>query len=160
MTELSRREPQYDAFLFASVCETDDMTLSVVSLLARQNVDPWQEASRLSQLSRAQATNSLAATIWKSDSAQWSPSEASIIAVRLIDLLPSHARRRPTPPWANDSSGRLTFWVVAGILFMSIAISGNSMQREIKNSGAPIEVVSQAAQNATVAPSSRGMETD
>ena len=51
MTELSRLESQYDAFLFASVCETGEMTLSVLSVLARQDVDPWQEAARLTQLS-------------------------------------------------------------------------------------------------------------
>ena len=92
MTELSRPESQYDAFLFASVCETDEMTLSVLSVLARQDVDPWQEADRLAQLSRDQAINSLASKIRKSKSERWSPSEASILAVRLIELLPSHGR--------------------------------------------------------------------
>ena len=90
MTELSRPVSQYDAFLFASVCQTDEMTLSVLSVLARQDVDPWQEADRLAQLSRDQAINSLASKIWKSNSERWSPSEASILAVRLIELLPSH----------------------------------------------------------------------
>jgi hypothetical protein len=76
------------------------MTLSVLSLLARQDVDPWQEASRLTQLSGAEAINSLAARIWKSDSEQWSPSEASMLAARLIKLLPSH-NLRSTPPWTE-----------------------------------------------------------
>ena len=80
MTALSRLESQYDAFLFASVCETDDMTLSVLSVLARHDVDPCQEAARLAQLSRDQAVNSLALKIWKSDSERWSASEASILA--------------------------------------------------------------------------------
>ena len=137
MIELSGLESQYDAFLFASVCETDEMTLSVLSLLARQDVDPWQEAARLTQLSEAQAINSLATKIWKSNSDHWSPSEASIVAVRLIDLLPSHGRPRSTPLSAGDGNGRLTFWVVAGMLFMSIAISGNSMQSLTKDSGDP-----------------------
>ena len=145
MTELSGLESQYDAFLFASVCETDEMTLSVLSLLARQDVDPWQEAARLTQLSEAQAINSLATKIWKSNSDHWSPSEASIVAVRLIDLLPSHGRPRSTPLSAGDDHGRLTFWVVAGMLFMSIAISGNSMQSLTKDSGDPTHVVSRAA---------------
>ena len=72
MTELPRLESQYDAFLFASVCETDEMTLSVLSVLARHDVDPWQEAARLAQLSRDQAVNSLASRIWKSNSERWS----------------------------------------------------------------------------------------
>ena len=106
------------------------MTLSVLSVLARQDVDPWQEAARLAQLSRDQAINSLASKIWKSNSERWSPSEASMLAVRLIELLPSHNRPPSSPLWADDGNGRLTFWVVAGMLFMSIAISGNSMQKD------------------------------
>jgi hypothetical protein len=83
MNELSPPETRFDALLFASLCETDEMTLSVLSLLARQDVDPWQEANRLPQLSGAEAINSSAARIWKSDSEQWSPSEASMLAARL-----------------------------------------------------------------------------
>jgi hypothetical protein len=123
MTELLRPESRYDAFLFASVCEANEMTLSVLSVLARQDVDPWQEADRLAQLSRDQAINSLASKIWKSNSERWSPSEASILAVRLVELLPSHGRPPSSPPWTDDGNGRLTFWVVAGMLFMSLAIS-------------------------------------
>jgi len=37
-----------------------------------------------------QAVNSLASRIWKSDNKRWSPSEASVLAIRLIQLLPSH----------------------------------------------------------------------
>ena len=99
MTELSSPESQYDAFLFAPVCETNEMTLSVLSVLARQDVDPWQEAARLAQLPRDQAINTLASQIRKSKSQRWSPSEASILAVRLIELLPSHSPS--SPPWSG-----------------------------------------------------------
>jgi hypothetical protein len=160
MTELSVLESQYDAFLFAPVCETDEMTLSVLSLLARQDVDPWQEAARLAQLSKPQAINSLATTIWKSNGERWSASEASILAVRLIDFLPSHGRARPAPLRTDDGRGGLMFWVIAGMLFMSMAISGNSMQRLTKDSGDPLHVVSKAAKADTVTRSSRGIGTD
>ena len=152
-------ESQYDTFLFASVCETDEMTLSVLSVLARQDVDPWQEADRLAQLSRDQAISSLASKIWKSNSERWSPSEASILAVRLIELLPSHSRPRSSPPWTDDGNGRLTFWVVAGMLFMSLAISGNSMQRA-KDASASTHSVGMAVQKDAVTRSSRGIGTD
>src|SRR5436305_771368 len=123
MTELSRLESKYDAFLFASLCETDEMTLSVLSVLARQDVDPWQEAARLTQLPKEEAINSLASKIWKSNSGRWPPSGASILAVRLIELLPSHSRPLSSPLWTSESHGGLTFWLVAGMLFVSIAIS-------------------------------------
>ena len=159
MTELSRPETEYDAFLFASVCETDEMTLSVLSVLARQDVDPWQEADRLARLSRDQAINSLASKIWKSNSERWSPSEASILAVRLVELLPSHGRPPSSPPWTDDGNGRLTFWVVAGMLFMSLAISGNSVQQS-KDSGTSTHGVSMAVQEDGVTRSPRGTGTD
>ena len=133
MTEISRLESDYDDFLFASVCETEEMTLSVLSVLARQDVDPWQEAARLAQLSRDQAVNSLASKIWKSNSERWSQSEASIAAVRLIELLPSHSRDRSSALWTGGNV-ELTFWVVAGLLAMSVAISGNSMQKTTESS--------------------------
>ena len=160
MAELSGLESQYDAFLFASVCETDEMTLSVLSLLARQDVDPWQEAARLAQLSKAQAINSLAAKIWKSNSDRWSPSEASVLAVRLIDLLPSHGHPHSTPLWGDDGNGRLTFWMVAGMLFMSLAISGNSTQGLNKDPGEAPHGISSAAQEDAVTRSARGIGTD
>ena len=157
MTELSRPESQYDAFLFASVCETNEMTLSVLSVLARQDVDPWQEAARLAQLPRDQAISSLASQIRKSKSQRWSPSEASKLAVRLIELLPSDSPS--SPPWTDDGNGRLTFWVIAGMLFMSLAISGNSMQ-QTKGSGASMHSVSMTVQEDGVTRSSRGIGTD
>jgi hypothetical protein len=161
MTELSRLECQYDAFLFASLCETDEMTLSVLSVLARQDVDPWQEAARLTQLPKEEAINSLASKIWKSNSGRWPPSEASILAVRLIELLPSHSRPRGSRRlWADDGDGRLTYWLIAGMLFMSIAISGNSMQKPTKDSSASTHSVSMAVQEDGATGSSRGIGTD
>ena len=160
MTELSRLESQYDAFLFASLYETEEMTLSVLSVLARQDIDPWQEAARLTQLSRDQAINSLASKIWKSDSERWSPSEAGTLAVRLIDLLPSHGQPRYSPPRADDGNGGLAFWLVAGMLSMSIAMSGNSMQKLTRDSSAPAHGVSMAVQQDTPLRSSRGIGTD
>jgi hypothetical protein len=78
----------------------------------------------------------------------------------LIELLPSHGRPSSNKLWADDGNGRLTFWIVAGLLFMSIAISGNSM-RKAKDSDASTHVVSTNAQEKTVTrSSSRGVGTD
>jgi hypothetical protein len=160
MTELSRLESQYDAFLYAPLCETDEMALSLLSVLARQDIDPWQEAARLTQLSKEQAINSLASKIWKSDSERWSPSEASLLAVRLIELLPSHNRPPSNSIWTEDGNARLTFWLVAWMLFMSIVISGNSIQTLTKDSSVPTHSVSVAVQEDAVTRSSRGIGTD
>jgi hypothetical protein len=159
MTEISRLESEYDDFLFASVCETEEMTLSVLSVLARQDVDPWQEAARLAQLSKDQAVNSLASKIWKSNSERWSQSEASIAAVRLIELLPSHSRDRSGALWTGGGNVELTFWVVAGLLAMSVAISGNSMQKTT-DSSTSTHSASVTMQQDGLTRSSRGIATD
>jgi hypothetical protein len=159
MAELSHLDSQYDAFLFASLCESDGVTLSVLSVLARQDVDPWQEAARLAELSRDEAINSLASKIWKSNSERWSPSEACVLAVRLIELLPSHGRPRSSQLWADDGNGRLTFWIVAGVLFMSIVMSGNSMQTT-ELSGSTMHGVTSSLQGDGLVGSSRRIGTD
>jgi len=57
-------EREFDEFLCASVGEEKNgMALSVMSAFARRNLDPWQEAARLSQLPRDVATKELCAMI-------------------------------------------------------------------------------------------------
>lgn len=160
MAGLCGLDSQYDAFLFASICETDQSNLSVLSLLARQDVDPWQEAARLSSLSKAQAIQSFAATISQSKSEQWSPSEAIVLAGPLINLLPSHGRLSSAAPWAEDGIGGLTVWLVVGALFISIAISGNNLRNSTRDSGEPINVVSKTARADTATRSSSRIGTD
>lgn len=160
MIETSRQDSQFDAFLFAPVCETDEMILSVLSLLARDDLDPWQEAARLAQLSRDQAVNSLASKIWKSNSERWSASDASVLAARLIQLLPSHCRPGPNQLWADGGSRRLTFWTVAWILSMSIAISGYGLHKSTNNSSGPVHSISMAIQDDLMTRLPHGIGTD
>jgi hypothetical protein len=52
---------EFDDFLYAPVDEGNGGTfLSVLSALARLDVDPWQEAASLAQMSRENATQRLA----------------------------------------------------------------------------------------------------
>jgi hypothetical protein len=78
----------------------------------------------------------------------------------LIDLLPSHGHPHSTPLWGDDGNGRLTFWMVAGMLFMSLTISGNSTQELIKDSDDPPHGISSAAQEDAATRSARGIGTD
>ncbi len=56
--------PQFDDFLFARIDEDGEATpLSVLSVLARLGVDPWEEAAKLAQLPRISAAERLAAFI-------------------------------------------------------------------------------------------------
>ena len=54
----------FDAFLFAPIDdEPGGMPLSVLSALARMNVDPWEEAARLATLSTSDAERTLVSTL-------------------------------------------------------------------------------------------------
>ena len=94
-------EHQFDEFLCASIGEEKNgMALSVLSAFARRNVDPWQEAARLSQLPREVATGELCSLI--AEFSPGAPGRASPreIAERLMAPLPhshrSAASRRKT----------------------------------------------------------------
>jgi hypothetical protein len=82
-------EHEFDEFLCASIGEEKNgMSLSVLSAFARRNVDPWQEAARLSQLPRDVATRELCSMI--AEMSPDAPGRASprAIAERLIAPLP------------------------------------------------------------------------
>lgn len=94
VTALQRSD--LNQFLFADVgMEANGMTLSVMSMLARQGSDPWREAGRLAELTRAEATDVLAWTIAGMPRSLWSLPDAVAIAVRLTGLLPERPARAP-----------------------------------------------------------------
>ena len=55
---------EFDNFLFAPIAEEGNgMMLSVISALARLNLDPWQEANNLAGLPGETATKRLASLL-------------------------------------------------------------------------------------------------
>ena len=64
------------------------MLVSVLSGLARSDVDPWQEAAKLAQLPRDTAAERLAALIGALPDRATPYAESRTIATRLIALLP------------------------------------------------------------------------
>ena len=64
------------------------MLVSVLSGLARSDVDPWQEAARLANLSRESATQRLAALIGALPDWAASYSDTCAIAASLVGRLP------------------------------------------------------------------------
>jgi hypothetical protein len=101
-----------DSFLFASVGnESEGVPLSMISALTRLGLDPWQEAGRLSSLSRSE------------------------IAGRCIGLLPGQRRdRSPTlqvqirPLYRRPAPRSLRFWLIcfafAAIALISMIVHG------------------------------------
>ena len=51
MSPTSSLSATFNDFLFATVCEErNEMRLSVISALARQDLDPWAEAAELARM--------------------------------------------------------------------------------------------------------------
>jgi hypothetical protein len=89
-TSISFFRPEFDDFLHAPIgMERNAMPLSVLSALARLDLDPWKEAAELSELSRDCATQRLAALIARLPGGRWTQAEARGIAHHLIEFLPS-----------------------------------------------------------------------
>lgn len=86
---------EFDDFLFAPIGEDrNDIPLSVVSALARLDIDPWQEADTLARLPRETATQRLASLIAALPNAPSANLDPGTIAARLTALLPRRARSK------------------------------------------------------------------
>jgi hypothetical protein len=99
---LARLSGEFDAFLFSSIGEDrNGIPLSVVSLLARRDLDPWLEAATLANLPVEAATRKLTRLIRTIAYQPLTLPDPEAIAIRLIALLPRqpHAGiRQPTHP--------------------------------------------------------------
>jgi hypothetical protein len=109
---------KYNEFLFAPVCEeANGMRLSVLSALARMNVDPWEEAARLAAMPKEVAEKTLVSTFDLVSASIRKPSEAEAMAARLVRLLP-HRDEGATAAATEIAGVRATdnFFVDLGML--------------------------------------------
>ncbi|MEP7063011.1 MAG: hypothetical protein ABI881_11490 [Betaproteobacteria bacterium] len=86
--------PEFDGFLMATIggdSNNSGMQLSVLSALARLDVDPWQEAAELSRLPSETAIRKLTSLIAALPNGPSTRLDAGTIAARLIPLLPRRA---------------------------------------------------------------------
>jgi hypothetical protein len=92
--------PEFDDFLYALIDEDHDGTqLTVVSALARLEVDPWEQAAALASLPAETATQRLAALLAALPDKTSAQRDPRAIATRLIALLPS--RTDPRVVWRH-----------------------------------------------------------
>jgi len=99
------------------------MRLSVLSALARINVDPWDEATKLAAMPRAIAQSTLISTLDLLSGRNWKPAEAEVVAERLIQLLPQGGEM------AESSAGKIAavraqrtnYWLVWLVFAMAIS---------------------------------------
>jgi hypothetical protein len=95
---------EFDNFLYASIDEDKSgKLLSVLSALARLDVDPWREAAKLARLPEKAATERLTELIAALPDEASAHRSAGTIAIRLVALLPrgvgpmAVAPRQPSP---------------------------------------------------------------
>jgi hypothetical protein len=124
---LSVLSSEFDNFLFAPIGDNhNDMPLSVLSVLARLNIDPWKEAAELAQLPREMATQRLASSIASLPDISSVHLEHETIASRLIALLPYQASSslplcRPLAATNQVTQFRSCIWTVAFFLILTLA---------------------------------------
>lgn len=98
MTRPAGLGSEFDAFLFAVIGEDrNGMALSVVSMLARMDLDPWQEAANLAAVSEEMAAQRLAPLLAALPERTLQQTSPETTAVRLVALLP-HRTVRTTRP--------------------------------------------------------------
>jgi hypothetical protein len=113
--------PEFDDFLYAAIdTDKDEMPLSVLSALARLNVDPWEEAAELSELTKAPAAQRLASLIVQLPGGRWTDKESRTIADRLIELLPRRVPSKVVLAWKAPNLREITSSVGAKVLICTV----------------------------------------
>jgi hypothetical protein len=130
-TSAFEAKSEFGPFLFAIIGEErNGMQLSVVSAMARSDVDPWQEAAELSGLPRQVATERLTSLIAALPNGPLITLAPGAIS-RLIALLPS--RTRSTIPHGEKASkdSAIHFWTI--VIFVIYAATTVGAQRVAEN---------------------------
>src|SRR5580693_2860976 len=107
-TAASTPVTEFDEFLYASINEEPDGTLSVLSALARLDLDPWDEAARLARLPRAATIQFLTALIAALPQGSSAGGDPELHARRLTALLPRRVTNEAPAATAPLATGMTT----------------------------------------------------
>jgi len=90
MSSASNLSATFNDFLFATVCEErNEMPLSVISALARLDLDPWAEAAELARMPEEGATMRLTSLLAGVIDVPSADADRVTVSARLVALLPS-----------------------------------------------------------------------
>ena len=127
---ISQIRSEFDEFLYAPIEEgSNGMLLSVLSALARLDIDPWQEAGNLTRMSRESATQRLASLISTLPGGPLAHLDARTIAVHLITLLPHRPSVNITPREVLPNAGGLNnsrvimYILIINVIFLALTFS-------------------------------------
>lgn len=119
---------EFDEFLYALIVEESDACpLTVLSALARLNMDPWDEAARLAQLPRETATQILDALVAALPSGPSPRPDSGALAARLVALLPGRteigghsANGAPVAGIGINFQAVLSYYLIGMVLYMGV----------------------------------------
>ncbi|WP_148219228.1 hypothetical protein [Azospirillum sp. B510] len=114
--EYTLHQSDLSAFLFAPLWEEKNGTpLSVLSALARLDIDPWAEAARLAVLPKDVAASALAIILRRLPMEQSAMPDTGAAAERAVTLLPAGGSETTVEGTVAPRRGRPTLgqWVAA-----------------------------------------------
>ncbi|MHB1871523.1 MAG: hypothetical protein ACYCT1_11810 [Steroidobacteraceae bacterium] len=131
-TATSALESRFDSFLYATVREDPEgAPLTVLSVLARLDIDPWEEAARLAKLPGEVAARALAGRISSLPMGSATSQDSGTIALRLISLLPGRSQHaiaakkaRSNGPDMSRTRDRaaIVSQAVLGLIFLAVLL--------------------------------------
>jgi hypothetical protein len=137
----------FDDFLFEPIGEDrNGMLLSVVSALARLNLDPWQEAASLAQLPAKTAACRLSSLIAALPDRPATHLDPGSNAARFIALLPRRAGFKITPVEASSNGSaragmqpQTAHYIALIIMFLlgGLGIAAGERAAGVKNADVP-----------------------
>jgi hypothetical protein len=122
---------EFNNFLYSAVNDdSDPMPVSVLSALARHNIDPWHEAAQLAQMPKRVAIARLAALISSVRSDLTPQPRAELVATRLIGLLPTPSvlgmpRLIGIPASGPGHRLSLIAGIAVGVLLLALIVFSN-----------------------------------
>ena len=130
--EFALGHSELNDFLYAVVGgEKNGAELTVLSLFARLDLDPWEEGARLSRLTKEAAIKSLVDAIASLPGADRTTPDTQSIAAALVDHLPRHLSSPAKPSMDKiishkisqpDVQSEVRKWIVRAGLALTIAM--------------------------------------
>lgn len=126
---LNPNPPEFERFLYASVGEDrQGSVVTVLSALARLNLDPWEEAAHLAALGRESAATRLGLLLSRVLDVPALGQDHGAVGRDLTRLLPGGAARQGRPGGTAKSGVPLTsgaFWaILVALFFLAQALFG------------------------------------